>query len=147
MKLIGQKNIVIIFVFVTVLFSQCNNGDNPLVNKNEKQLKLEIIYSGEVSINWDSTVYQHTIDWKVFLDITAYDSLANLLKESEISIEAMWCPNQDTDCLILLRAGSEIIIKLNKPDTLIYSYGFQNNDVGFPIDCFPSWRHYKFIYE
>lgn len=140
-----KTKIVALYFFLLFLPFGCD--DNPIINKNGKQIELEIISSNQVLINWDSTIYQHNADWKTYLDTTAVDSLANLLKNSEILIEDMWCPNEVTDCLILLKAGSDIIIKLNKPDTLIYSYGFQNNDVGFPIDCFPSWRHYKFIYE
>ena len=159
MNYIKQKTATLIFI-VTILFSCCDNplvnknDDNLLVNKNngkplvknEKQLELEIIPSNQVIINWDSTIYQHkTTDWTTFLDTAAIDSLANLLKNSELLIEDMWYPNEDTPCMLPLRAGSEIIVRLSKPDTLIFKYGFQNHEGGFPIGCFGTWRHYKYV--
>ncbi len=140
-----KTKIFALYFFLLFLPFGCDN--NPLINKNEKKIELEIISANQILINWDSTIYQHNTDWNSYLNSTAYDSLANLLKNSEILIEDMWCPNEVTDCLILLKAGSDIIIKLNKPDTLIYSYGFQNNDGVFPIGCFGLWRHYKYIHE
>ena len=111
MKFIKQKHIAYIFLLTIVLFN-CNN--NPLTNKNKKQIKLEIISSREISINWDSTVYQHNTNWNSYLDTTAYNSLGNLLNNSEILIEDMWCPDKDMNCKIPYIPGMEVIVKLNK---------------------------------
>ena len=146
MKHIKQKQIVV-FLFVIALLVSCNDNGNPIVNKNEKQMELEIIPSNQVLITWDSTIYQHNTNWKTYLDTTAADSLANLLNNSEVLIEDMWHPNENSECGIPIIAGRAVIIKLNKPDTLIFSYGFQNNDGSFPIICFNFWRHYKYIYK
>lgn len=144
MKSIKKKNIGLILLFAAALLFGCEK-DNPLANKNEKQIELEIIPSNQVLIVWDSTVYQHKTIYSQY-DSTYVDSLAIFLKNSKISIEGMWYPfNENTPCLILIRAGSEIIIKLKEPDPSIYKYGFQKNDGGFPINCFGLWRHYKFI--
>ena len=142
-----KKKLIIVFLFVTALLVSCNDNGNPIVNKKEKQMELEIIPSNQVLITWDSTIYQHNTNWKTYLDTTAADSLANLLNNSEVLIEDMWYPNEISECGIQIIAGREVIIKLNKPDTLIFSYGFQNNDGIFPIICFNFWRHYKYIYK
>jgi len=146
MKHIIQKQIIV-FLFIAALLVSCNDNGNPIVNKKEKQMELEIIPSNQVLITWDSTIYQHNTNWKTYLDTTAADSLANLLNNSEVLIEDMWYPNEISECGILILAGRAVIIKLNKPDTLIFSYGFQNNDGIFPIICFNFWRHYKYIYK
>lgn len=137
----------ILALYFFLLFLPFGCDDNPIINKNGKQIELEIISSNQVLINWDSTIYQHNADWKTYLDTSAVDSLANLLKNSKILIGDMWYPNEYSDCSIQILAGGELIIKLNKPDTLIYSYGFQNNYSVFPINCFGTWRHYKYIYD
>ena len=145
MKHIKQKQIAVFFV--TTLSIGCTNNENPIANKNEKQLELEIIPANQVLITWDSTIYQHTTYWQTYLDTTDYDSLAISLLNSTLIIEDLWCPNVNTACTIPIRGGSEVIIKLNKPDTLVLSYGFQSNDGSFPIICFDSWRHYKYTYK
>ncbi len=80
---IKQKQILV-FLFVSALLVNCSESENPIVNKDEKQMELEII------------------------------------------------------------PANKVIIKLNKPDSLIFNYGFQNNDGGIPIGCFFTWRHYKY---
>jgi hypothetical protein len=145
MKSIKQKNISLILLFVVTLFYGCEDVNHP--TNYEKELKLEIVYVNQVSIDWDSTVYQHKPIYSSY-DTTYVDSLANVLKESKILIEDMWCPNSlDTECSILLISGRGIIIKLKEPDSSIYQYGFQENDGSFLIGCFRFWRHYKFIYK
>jgi hypothetical protein len=131
-----------IFICSTILFGCCNS--NPLESKNNKTMELEIIPSEEVSITWDSTVYKHNTNWDSYYDTDAYDSLANLLKNSDLLIENMWCPNVHTHCKSPYIPGDEIIVQLRKADTSIFRYGFQNNTGGSSIGCFDFWRHYKY---
>ncbi|MCH8034485.1 MAG: hypothetical protein IH950_12125 [Bacteroidetes bacterium] len=140
---IKQKQILV-FLFVSALLGSCSESENPIVNKDEKQMELEIIPANKVIITWDSTIYQHSTNWINYIDTTAADSLANFFLNSTVLIEDIWYPNEETPCLFPIRPGSEVIIKLNKPDSLIFNYGFQNNDGGFPIGCFFTWRHYKY---
>lgn len=142
MKSIKQKNISFILLLVVTLFYGCENINHP--TNDEKQIKLEIISASQVFIDWNSTVYQHKPIYSSY-DTTYVDSLADVLKGSKILIEDMWYPNVKTVCSIVLIAGRDIIIKLKKPDILIYQYGFQKNDGNFQIGCFKLWRHYKFI--
>jgi hypothetical protein len=138
---------ITVFLFVATFLISCSKNENPVVDGKEKQMNLEIITSDQVKITWDSTIYQHNTDWAASLDTLAADSLATLLKNSDLSIEELWYPNVITFCEIPIRRGSEVIIKLSKSDTLIYNYGFLDNDGGFPINCFDYWRHYKYTYE
>ena len=142
-KKYNRKYAAFILLFTAFSFYSCNN--NPLASQNKKKMELEIIPYQEVSIKWNSTVYQHNSHWNSYLDTTAYDSLANLLRNSEILVEDMWCPNEDISCKIPYIPGMEVIVKLSKPDTSIYNYGFQDNTGGFSTDCFRVWRHYKYI--
>jgi len=143
----GKRKYIAFFLTTIISFCFCNR--NPVGSQNNKKMKLEIIPSTEVSIKWaDSTLYQHNSHWNSYLATSAYDSLANLLKNSKILIEDMWCPNEDMHCKIPQpRSGLEIIIKLKRPDTSIYKYGFQKDSLGFPINCFRVWRHYKYTYN
>ena len=140
MKSIQSFGFLLLLLFTS--FLGCNN--NPTTTENERHYTLKIIPSNQVYISWDSTIYQHNTSWSSALDSSSADSVANLLSESEILVEEMWYPNEDTPCLIPMRAGSELIIRVNRPDTTIYKYGFQKTDGSFPINCFASWRYYKF---
>lgn len=135
------------FFFITTLLTGCGKDENPVINEKEKQINLEIISAGQVKITWDSTVYQHNTDWVDSIDSLAADSLAELLKNSDIPVEELWYPNVITYCEIPIRRGSEVIIKLSKADTLVYNYGFEENDGSFPISCFDYWRHYEYTYK
>ena len=147
MKHIKQKQIAI-FLFVATFLIGCSNNENPVANKNEKQLDLKIIPANQVIISWDSTIYQHNTNWYYSSsDSSSIDSVANLFCKNEILIEEMWYPNEESMCGIPIRGGSKLIIRLNKPDTTIYKYGFQKNDGDFPIICFAQWRHYKYTYK
>ena len=146
MKLTRHRQIVV-FLFAAAVLTGCSDIGNPVVNDKEKQMKLEIIRSDQVKITWDSTVYQHTTDWVESIDTLAADSLAELLKNSDIPVEELWYPNVITYCEIPIRRGSEVIIKLSKADTLVYKYGFEENDGSFPISCFDYWRHYVYTVE
>jgi hypothetical protein len=115
--------------------------------QNKRSMELEIVPSDSVSINWgDSTVYQHGTDWHSYLDTVAYDSLAIFLKNSELPIEDMWCPNEEMHCKIPYTPGMEVVLRLSKPDALVFRYGF-HNIYGFPISCYSHWRHYKYTFE
>ncbi len=148
MRLIIKKNnkyhIIYILLFTEIFFCCCND-DNLISNENEKNMKFEIIPFEDVSIKWDSTIYQHSNNWNSYLDTNAYDSLAFFFKNSDLLIEDMWCPNEDIHCKIPYIPGMEVIIKLSKADSSIYKYEFQDYTHAFPIDCFSVWRHYKFI--
>ncbi|MFZ0456052.1 MAG: hypothetical protein WCE54_13060 [Ignavibacteriaceae bacterium] len=146
MIFINQKQIVYCFLFMN-LFISCSKNDNPIVDKNTEQVKLEIISSDRFIINRDSTVYQHNSNWHSYLDTNAYDSLANLLKGSELEIDGMWCPNEEMHCKIPYTPGMEIIVKLKRADTLIYNYGFKEMNGEFPVNCYNYWRYYKYIYN
>ena len=147
MKVFSQRQTILLFANAILLFA-CYSCDSNLINiDNVKEMQLEIIPANEVRITWDSTIYQHNSNWNTYLDTTAIDSLANFLKNMDFQIQDMWYPNEDTPCMVPIRAGSEIIIKLNKADGRILDYGFQKHEDGFPIACFGSWRHYKYIYN
>lgn len=144
MKSTIRKNVIRAFLFASILFG-CN--DNSVTYRNKKDMRLEIVPSDSITINWgDSTTYQHNADWHSYLDTVAYDSLANFFKNSEILIEDMWCPNEDMSCKIPYTPGMEIILRLTKPDTSIFRYGF-HSIYGFPLSCYKYWRHYKYTFE
>ena len=144
MKSIRKKYIIIIFLFATFYFS-CNS---PVTYKDKKHMRMEIIPSDQISISWeDSTIYQHNTNWHSYLNNAAYDSLADLFKNSKILIKDMWVPNEEMHCKIPYTPGMEVIVKLSKPDTLIFKYGFEKNNGGFLISCFEFWRHYKYTYD
>lgn len=142
-----------IFYFLLLLsfsLSNYNCSEHYFGDNINREMEVELIAPQQINLNWDSTIYQHNSQWNYSLvDTAAIDSLANLLKNSVLHIEDMWYPNEDTFCMNMMpiRTGSEIIIKLNKPDSRILNYGFQNNDGGFPIGCFNPWRHYKYLYK
>ncbi len=138
---------IAVFLFSTVIMTGCGDNGNPVAGNKEKQMKLEIISSDQVKITWDSTVYQHNTDWSDSIDTLAADSLAALLKNSDLPVEELWYPNVITYCEIPIRRGSELILKLSKADTLVYNYGFQENDGSFPISCFDYWRYYQYTYK
>ncbi|HSD63193.1 MAG TPA: hypothetical protein VLB50_05315, partial [Ignavibacteriaceae bacterium] len=132
------SHIKLFFVFcITASFSGCS----------DRQIELKIIPSNQVAITWDSSVYQHTTLSFSNIDSSGADSIAQSLNKSNLLIEEMWYPDEDTRCALPMRSGSEIIIKLAGPDTGVFKYGFQKNSGGFPVNCFEHWRHYKFIYH
>ena len=128
------------------MLAGCSNA-NQITESAKRRIELEIIPANLMKINWDSTVYQHSMNWTAYVDTLAGDSLAYLLNKSKLLVEEMWYPNEENRCGGPIRIGSEIIIKLIKSDSLVNNYGFQINYGGFPVHCFASWRHYKFIRE
>ena len=141
MKYIKQTS-TFILLCVSVLLVSCNNSSQLT---GGKRIELKIIQVNQVIINWDATVYQHSPNWNGNIDTLAADSLVQLLNRSKLLIEEIWYPNVENRCGAPIRRGSEIIIKLSKPDSMIYSYGFRKNYGAFPLSCFAFWRHYKFI--
>ena len=136
------------FLFLSILLLQyCSENENPISNKIDKDLDLEIISCENISITWDSTVYQGVSRWGPTIDSTTADSLANVLKDSEILIQDMYTPNAVFTCGEPIRGGSIIIVKLSDPDSSIFKYGFENNYVHFTFCCIFSWRHYKYTYN
>lgn len=135
MQKIFIKHKLLFICCITAFLSGCN----------DRQIELKIIPSNQVEISWDSNIYQHTGMGMSRTDSTAADSLARVLNESSLAIEEMWYPNDENRCDFPMREGTQIIIKLAAPDTSIYKYGFQKNSGGFPVNCFPHWRQYKFI--
>ncbi|MFQ6607111.1 MAG: hypothetical protein ACE5EE_01095 [Fidelibacterota bacterium] len=107
------------------------------------QINLEIVSYTDIPSSWDSTFYQHNLNWIGFFDTTAADSLADVLKDSNLPIVDMWFPQEESICSIPLRVGSEVILKLNSVDSSIVLFGFQSPD-GFPLSCVRKWRHYIF---
>jgi hypothetical protein len=130
------------FLFALIQFQGCNQDDS-LINAN-LEMKLSIIPSEEVTVDWGSCVYQHNTNLPITVDSSTYDSIANFLKNSNLIVEDMWCPYDDMLCRIPIIIGKEIIVKLNKPDTRILSYNFEPTNGDFPIVCFRNWRHYKY---
>ena len=131
--------------FATIMLltlMSCSKTTEPAV---QLQYQLEIIPSSSVSISWDTTFYQHDTTWTEmnFPDTAAADSFANVLKTSNLSVTDFWFPQVKTQCKVLLRVGSEVIVKLQKPDTSAKALGLRTR-FGFPIDCFLTWRHYKY---
>ncbi len=120
----------------------CSKSTEPAV---QLQYQLEIVPSSSVSISWDTTFYQHDTTWTLmnFLDTTAADSFANVLGTSHLAVTDFWFPQANTQCKVLIRVGSEVIVKLQKPDTNAKAIGLQTRN-GFPIECFLTWRHYKY---
>jgi len=138
-----MKLLMFCFSGLILFFLSCNNS---IPNEQEtKQMKIGIISSAQISISWeDSLIFQHNNNWHSYLNIAAYDSLAELLKNSNILIKDMWTPNKEMSCKIPYTPGMEIIVKLSQPDSLIFKYGFQNKKNRFPLSCFEFWRHYKY---
>ncbi len=118
--------------------TESNDGDFQL------QIELEIIPYSDIPSSWGSTFYQHNSNWVGVFDTTAADSLAGVLKNSDLPIIHMWFPQVGSICGIPIRGGSEVILKLSLPDTSVYQFGFQLPD-GFPLSCVSTWRHYKFV--
>ncbi len=139
-----KQKLLNILLCISALLAGCNNASQ-LTGEQNKRIKLEIIPANQVKINWDTTIYQHSTNWIANIDTLAGDSLVQLLNRSKLLIEEIWYPNEENRCGTLIRRGSEIILKLIKPDSLVYNYGFQVNYGGFPVHCFASWRHYKFF--
>jgi len=134
----------LIFLFITLLLiCSCATTDD-IQNHSQNEIILTIIPSTEIPVSWDSTYYQHDSSYLAYLDTIAADSLAEVLVNSDLPITDFWYPNIDYICMIPIRGGSEVVVKLDRPDTTIYEYGFQEYD-GFPVYCVPIWRHYEFI--
>ena len=54
-----KQGLIAVFLFVITVLIGCSGNENPIANKNEKQLELENIPANRVLITLDSSVYQH----------------------------------------------------------------------------------------
>ncbi len=138
-------NIKLLPFLCFLFFYSCNQNDG--LTNADLDMKLSIVPSNEVSIDWGSNIYQHNTNLPLTVDSITYDSIANFLKNSNLIVEDMWCPNEDIVCRIPIIIGQEIIVKLAKPDNQILSYNFQQNTGDFPIICYNNWRHYKYSFK
>jgi hypothetical protein len=133
-----------LLMIVSLVLFQCQGSITPLSEDYEFIVKETIISNNEVPGNWDNTFFQQNTNWPGGSRISAADSLAHILKKTNLPLSDMWFPNVGSECSIVLLNGSDVILKLTIPDTSIYRYGFRKND-GFPIVCIPEWKHYEFM--
>jgi hypothetical protein len=129
-------------VLALLVFPSCSKTTEPITTLG---YELEIVHSSSISISWDTTFYQHDTSWNGF-DSAAADSFANILSNSGLGVTDFWYPQSSVECLIILIPGSEVIVKLEKPNPAAGSVHLQMG-TGFPLACVPFWRHYKYTKE
>ena len=103
-----------------------------------ERFKLEVIPCDSLPTNFDSTFYQHD---PAFLDTTMLDSILTTLLNAGFAIKDAWYPQTVFMCLIPIKAGIELVIRLAQQDTVIHRYDFHTYN-GFPWCCVRYWRHY-----
>ena len=141
----STRPVYILFIFYCgYIFYSCSTDSNPLKNKTDKHWEVEIIPCEDITFEWDSTVYQGNTNWPLNPDSGSIDSLADVLRDSDLAIAEMWSPNDIFICGAPVRKGLDIIVKLKAPDSLIYNYNFQENNGSYPFCCIRYWGHYKF---
>jgi len=141
----SKKQVYILIIFFCIfMFHFCSTDTNPLTDKTAEHWQVEIIPCEDINIEWDSTIYQGNTNWPFNSDSGIVDSLADVLRDSDLAIEEMWSSNDIFICGAPVRKGSDIIVKLKEPDSLIFNYNFQENDGSFPFCCIRNWRHYKY---
>lgn len=136
-----RKQLYFICLLIFFTYFSCKQSPEPLP---AVLFELEIIPYNEIPSSWDSTFYQMRSNvWSQFFDTTAADSLAVKLGNSGLRIRDFWFPQEHSECGIALRVGSEVILRLENVDTIVFQFGFQNADF-FPLVCVETWRHYTF---
>jgi hypothetical protein len=135
---------VFVLMFPLVAFLTCSKTTEPV---SQLTYQLEVIPASRFTPSWDTTFCQHDTTWNlnspIFPDTIAADSFANVLTSSGLPVTDFWYPQQSSTCRIWIRSGSEVIVKLQYPDSATAQLGLQTRD-GFPIPCIPDWRHYSF---
>jgi len=65
------------------------------------------------------------------------------LESEGIALRDAWIPDESGECGMLII--KQMIIRLESPDSRIYSFGFLSDSSQIaPGECIPSWKHYTF---
>ena len=148
-----MKNVMVVLsillcVVINAFMTSCNDSINPAVEESPTGttiIRLEIIPDSLLPQNLDSTYYTHDVTWEDrFFDTTAADQFADSLKVFT-SITDMWFPNEPSLTLQPMRVGSDVKVKLSKPDTAVERMGLSYTGEGF-VEIIKTWRHYKFVH-
>ncbi|HYQ86942.1 MAG TPA: hypothetical protein VES59_06840 [Bacteroidota bacterium] len=130
-------------LILVVLALSCTKPSEP-PNNLGREFRLTIVPASSVPHQLDGTYYQHDPTGRNYFDTNVADSLARFFERSALAVSDIWSPNDGFECGMTIIGGSELLLKLERPDTSIYRLGFRAA-TGFPLACVPTWRHYKFV--
>lgn len=137
-----------ILVFVSMSCEKNRNSvsdiQDTVGDRFPSRFEVQIVSHSNIPLSWDSTYYQHDPSWKSAFDSLAADSLARELVKNRIRIAEMWYPQTDFMCAVPIKAGSEVIVRLERSDDNLINLGFERA-TNFPVACCAKWRHYQFV--
>jgi hypothetical protein len=145
MKLVILCEVVVALMIVASVLDSCQSPTAGPTTKYEATIQIDTVAADQVESSNTARLYgRMDVEWGLQVNVACADSLAGWFAQSQFNIEDMWIPSFGPICLRTYNTFNFVYVRFAQPDTLIYTLGFV--PASSPGPCFPTWRHYRFIW-